>query len=56
MKTFEELYDMYCEGDENIYEHLYDVDFDELYEEADKQLAKYYEFKTWLETQEQFYD
>ena len=30
------IYDMYCEGDENIYEHLYDVDFDELYEEADK--------------------
>lgn len=56
MKTFEELFEMYCEGDEAIYDALYDVDWDEIYEDSSKNLAKYYEFQIWLESQEQFYN
>lgn len=57
MKTFNELYEMYTRGDDNIYLELFaGVDFEELYHECDKDIAKYYEFKTWLEYSEEYYD
>lgn len=57
MKTFDELYAMYTNGDENIYTELFaGVDFSDLYHECDKNIAKYYEFKTWLEYSEEYYN
>lgn len=57
MKTFEELYEMYTNRNENIYTELFaGVDFEELYRECDKDIAKYYEFKCWLEYSEEYYN
>lgn len=56
MKTFEELYNMYKNGNEALYDELDYADFEELYHECDKTIAKYYEFKYWLENSEQYYE
>ncbi len=55
MKTFDELYNLYHTGNEQLYDELDHVDFDNLYDECDKNLSKYYEFKCWLEDAEQYY-
>lgn len=55
MKTFEELYILYKTCNEQLYDELDNVDFDFLYDECDKDLAKYYEFKCWLEDVDQYY-
>lgn len=52
---FIELYNMYHNTDEQLYDKLDYVDFDELYIECDKDLDKYYEFKCWLEDVDQYY-
>lgn len=57
MKTFDELYAMYTNGDDNIAIELFSgVDFNELYKECNKHLAKYYEFKNWLEYAEDYFN
>lgn len=57
MKTFDELYEMYTSSNEDIYTALAaGVDFKELYHECDKDLAKYYQFKCWLEYSEEYYN
>ena len=49
MKTFDELYEMYKHRDENIYLELFaGVNFEDLYRECSKDLAKYCEFGAWL--------
>lgn len=45
---FEKIYEMYCNGDEKIFEVLNAEIFEELYHECKKDLAKYYEFMGWL--------
>ena len=55
MKTFEELYEMYNNGDETIYDELDNMNFDDLYHECDKNIADYYDFKNWLENEEKYY-
>lgn len=54
-KSFSELYNMYHNCDDLLYNELDYADFDELYCECDKDLAKYYEFKCWLEDIDQYY-
>lgn len=57
MKKFNELFEMYNNGDENIYLELFaGVDFSELYSECDKYLAKYEQFKRWLKYSEDYYN
>ena len=49
MKTFDELYEMYSNRDANIYLGLFaGVNFEDLYRECSKDLAKYCEFGAWL--------
>lgn len=55
MTNFDDLYEMYSNGDEALYAALEGMDFNKLYRECDKNIAKYYEFKCWLENAEQYY-
>lgn len=55
MTNFDDLYNMYSNGDEALYAALEGMDFNDLYHECDKNIAKYYEFKCWLENAEQYY-
>lgn len=50
MKNFDELYDMYCNNDVRLYSELLEYpDFGYLFSECRKDLAKYYEFRQYLE-------
>lgn len=55
MLSFEELFGMYINGDESIYDCLCLDDFDYLYDICDHDLSKYYSFKCWLESIEVYY-
>lgn len=55
MTYFEDLYEMYYNSDEALYAALEGMNFVDLYHECDKDLAKFYEFKCWLEDAEQYY-
>lgn len=55
MTNFEDLYNMYSNRDEALYAALEGMNFEELYHECNKDLAKYYEFRCWLEDAEQYY-
>lgn len=54
-KNFDELFAMYNNCDEEIWEALEECDFDELYRECGKRLAETYNFRLFLEDQEQYY-
>lgn len=56
-KTIEELYEMYKNGDERIYDELTDVDLKDLrYECTKKKMSEYYEFCAWLMSVAEFYN
>lgn len=55
MTYFYDLYEMYRNHDEALYAALEGMSFIDLYHECDKNIAKYYEFKCWLEDAEQYY-
>lgn len=52
---FEKLYEMYCDGDEKIYDILTLEMFEDLINECDKDSTKYDEFQFWLAVTEEFY-
>lgn len=54
MKNFERLFEMYVAGNKSIYDEVKVADFKDLYHECDKNLSKYYEFKCWLESIEEY--
>ena len=56
MKNFDELYDMYVDGEELLYNELCDYDFDELIHECNKNISKYYGFREWLDDMRQYYE
>lgn len=56
MKTCEELYEMYKNGDARIYDELYDVSLKDLrYESTRKKMSNYYEFREWLMSVSEYY-
>lgn len=56
MKTIEELYEMYKNGDASIYDELTDVDIKDLYREScNKKISEYYEFSEWLMSVSDYY-
>lgn len=56
MKNFNELFDLYSNHGEVYLTTIVGVNFDELYDECDTNLAKYGEFKNWLKYCERWVD
>ena len=56
MKTFDELYEMYTRGENINLELFAGVNFEDLYRECSKDLAKYCEFGAWLKYTSEVYN
>lgn len=56
MITFDEMYNMYTKGDEQLYNELCNADFNELIHKCNKNIGLYYDFREWLDDIRSYYE
>lgn len=56
MKNFDELYEMYINGDEQLYIELCDVDIVDIIHDCNKNICLYYDFREWLESVREYFE